>query len=456
MGDESRGQEAGVDTLVLRGLYLVLSYLLAPLVVGFLVWRGLWNRAYWDHFGERFGYARVTHHTPSIWVHAVSVGEVQASAPLVRALARRYPQWPIVVTTITPTGAQRVVDLFGDQVTHVYAPYDGPGAVRRFFDRVNPRLAIVIETELWPNLFHECGRRRVPLVLASARISPRSLGKYRRFTGLFRAALAHGIVIAAQSERDAERFKSLGANPLRTHVTGNIKFDFELPPGLEQQGLALRSELAGERPVWVAASTHAGEEERVIEAFYAVRRSEPRCLLVLVPRHPERFEAVRSLLANRRLRTVVRSSGKPCGADTDVYLVDTLGELILFYAASHVAFVGGSLVPIGGHNLLEPAALGVPMITGPHNFNAQEIADLLVDCGAARKVADTRELAVTVNLLLADPDLRVQIGARAHAAVQANRGALDRLLALVAPLLDAGGLDDECAEQLSSRVSPDA
>lgn len=432
-----------------RGGYVLLSYLLAPFALGFLAWRGLRNRAYWERFGERFGYAGVRCERPSIWVHAVSVGEVQAAAPLVRALLRDYPGVPVVVSTTTPTGAQRVRALHGDQVAHVYAPYDTPGGVRRFFDRIRPRLVVIIETELWPNLFNECGRRRVPLVLASARISPRSLGAYRRFTALFGEALSHGIVIAAQSEADAQRFRVLGAAPERTHVTGNIKFDFELPAHLREQGRAMRATWAGDRHVWVAASTHTGEDELVLAAFDAVRRVHPTCLLLLAPRHPERFGAVAELLQARGLEYAMRSSGAPCLPRTAVYLLDTLGELPMFYAASDVAFVGGSLVPIGGHNLLEPASLGVPIITGPHNFNAEDVAELLAAAGGARVLRDAGELAPAVIELLDDPELRAQRGRIAQRCVQENRGALERLLQLVRPLLgpaaaaqtaDAGGV----------------
>ena len=220
----------------MRLLYRIISYLALPIVFAVVFWRGLRNRAYWDRFGERFGYTQLKVEEPSIWVHAVSVGEVQAAAPLIRALRDAYPSIPIVVTTMTPTGAQRVRDLFADTVQHAYAPYDAPGSVRRFFDRIRPRLAVIIETELWPNLYQECGKRNVPLVLASARISPRSVSKYQRFVSLFSEALSHGIVIAAQSEPDAKRFRDLGANPARTHVVGNIKFDLEMKPEMIEAG----------------------------------------------------------------------------------------------------------------------------------------------------------------------------------------------------------------------------
>ncbi|NNF67240.1 MAG: 3-deoxy-D-manno-octulosonic acid transferase, partial [Gammaproteobacteria bacterium] len=350
-------------------------------------------------------------------------------------LMRRYPNTPLVLTTVTPTGAARVQALFGDSVTHFYAPYDLPGAVKRFFDRARPKLAIIIETELWPNLYHECGKRRVPLVLASARVSLLSVSKYRRFVGLFREALSHGIVIAAQSENDAERFRTLGANPSRTHVIGNIKFDFEPDPDLPSRGAMLRAEHAPDRPVWVAGSTHEGEEEQVLDALARVRKKFPATLLILVPRHPERFTEVAGLVAARGLNLVNRSSGIRCTAETDVFLIDTLGELTLFYAAADVAFVGGSLVPIGGHNLLEPAGLGKPILTGPHTFNAEDIAPMFIAKKAALSVGNAAELGDRLEDLFSDRSAAIEFGERGRKLVQENRGALQRLLALIDPLI---------------------
>jgi 3-deoxy-D-manno-octulosonic-acid transferase len=418
----------------MRWLYVLLAYLLAPLIVGVMLWRGLKDRSYWQHFDERFGFGRAPFAGESLWVHAVSVGEVQAAAALVGALRERHPELPIVLTTVTPTGAERARARFRDGVHVRYVPYDLPGSVRRFFDRIRPRAAIILETELWPNLYHECGRRGVPLVLASARISPRSVSRYRRLAGLFRETLSHGIVIAAQSEGDAERFRSIGANPQRTHVTGNIKFDFPLPADLPDKGAALRARHAAGRPTWVAGSTHAGEEETVI-AVQAALSGSPRPLLVLVPRHPGRFDEVAALLERRGLCYVRHSSGAACTAQTEVLLVDTLGELMQFYASADLAFVGGSLVPVGGHNLLEPAALGLATLTGPHNFNAQEIADMLIEAGAVQVVSDETALREGVEALLRDPTERARRGQIGREAVERNRGALARLLTLIDPVL---------------------
>lgn len=418
----------------MRFLYVLIAYLVAPLVVGVMLWRGVRDRSYWRNFSERFGFGRAPYAGESLWVHAVSVGEVQAATALVRALRQRYPGIPLVLTTVTPTGAERARAQFGHDVWVRYVPYDLPGSVSRFFDRVRPKMAIILETELWPNLYNECGRRRVPLVLASARISPRSATRYRRLSGLFRETLSHGIVIAAQSEADAERFRSIGANPARTHVTGNIKFDFSLPADIRDTGAALRARHAPQRPVWIAGSTHDGEEEILLDVQARLATGQEP-LLVLVPRHPQRFDDVATLLERRKLRFVRRSRDEACGAETQVLLVDTLGELLQFYAAADVAFVAGSLVPIGGHNLLEPAALGIATLTGPHNFNAQEIADMLIESGAVEVVRDADAMAAALRLLLADPLERERRGAIGRDAVDRNRGALARLLALIDPVL---------------------
>jgi len=278
-----------------------------------------------------------------------------------------------------------------------------PGSVRRFFRRMRPRLVIVMETELWPNMYAECGAQGVPLVLANARISPRSVGRYKRFSGLFRAALAHGIVVATQSAQDAERFRLIGANPANVVVTGNLKADLVLPRAQVEAGRAFRAEHAASRPVWIAASTHEGEEAAALEAHAIVTAKVPDALLLLVPRHPDRFNSVAEQVAEQHAAFGRRTLGRGPRAEEPVYLVDTLGELPMFYAAADVAFVGGSLVQVGGHNLLEPAALSLPVLAGPHNFNAEDIASLLVESGGLEIVPDARALGDIVSTLLQDP-----------------------------------------------------
>lgn len=420
----------------MRIFYVILTYVLLPLYALYWIVRGLGNRSYWDRVGQRFGVGFPTLPEGSIWVHAVSVGEVQASAPLIRALQVRFPDRQILLTTVTPTGAARVRSLFGEEVCHCYIPFETPSAVNNFFRATQPALALVMETEIWPNLYRGCGLRKIPLVLVSARISPKSVKNYRRFLPLFRETLSHGILIAAQGEDDANRFLMLGASPERTWITGNIKFDIELPPDLGIRGAKLRHDLIGDRPVWIAASTHDGEEEQALDAHRIILQTMPDAVLILVPRHPERFSGVQSLLQKQNWKFVSRTSHKKLAATTEVLLGDTMGELPLFYAASDVAFVGGTLVPVGGHNLLEPGALGLPVITGPHLFNTQDIADLFADSGASQIVHNGNELAQAALPLLMDEDLAQAIGQKGKQIVESNRGALQRLLVLLEPLVD--------------------
>lgn len=419
----------------MRYFYTLAGYLLlAPLFCAVLWFRGLRDPRYRRNFAQRFGNGEAMPE-PSIWVHAVSVGEVNAAAVLVRTLHDRYPGIPLVVTTLSPLGDERARTLLGDRANVRYLPLDLPGSVGRFFDRVKPRIAVIFETELWPNLYHECGRRRVPLVLASARLSPRAMSRYRRFLSLFQEVLANRVTIAAQGENDAARFRSLGADPERTHVTGNLKFDFAVPANVKTKGAELRERYAAGRHVWVAGSTHAGEEAIVLDAHREVRKTHPGAILVLVPRHPQRFNEVAAWLEKQNVRFIRHSQPSARTPDLEVVLVDTLGELLDFYAMGDVAFVGGTLVEVGGHNLLEPAALGVPVLAGPHNFNSADVANMLVERGAALIVHDAQELAARVSVLLSSPAERTRIGALGRECVEDNRGALDKLLGLIDPLM---------------------
>jgi 3-deoxy-D-manno-octulosonic-acid transferase len=420
---------------MIRRLYSMLIYCAVPFAFAGVLWRGLRDRGYRQGLGERFGWGRQLCSAGTIWLHAVSLGEMSAAAPLVRALRARYPDNPLVLTCGTPTGRARARALFGRTVDVRFLPYDTPGAVARFLDRIQPRLAVIMETELWPNLFHECERRAVPLVLASARLSAKSVARYRRSGSLFRGIFSASSLIAAQTAEDAERFMAIGAQSARTRVIGNIKFDLELGAAVLEQGRALRASFGAARPTWIAGSTHAGEEEQVLAAHAELQSVAPNALLLLVPRHPDRFRTVADLLSSRGLRFTRRSSGVPPDAATQVMLVDTVGELAALYASADAAFVGGSLVPIGGHNLLEPAALGVPVLTGPYQSNGKDIARMLVEQGAALQVADARELAAALSRLLADPEERRRMGAIGRHIVESNRGSVARLLELIEPLL---------------------
>jgi 3-deoxy-D-manno-octulosonic-acid transferase len=422
---------------MMRLVYGVLTRVAAPAVFAATLVRAAKDPAYRTHLGERFGLGRRLA-MPSIWLHAVSVGEVAAAAALVRALHASHPDVPFVLTTATPTGRAQAATLFGADVEVRFLPYDTAGSVRRFLARIRPRAAIIMETELWPNLLHECGRRGVPVLFASARLAARSMPRYRRFGTLFSAGLRNAWV-AAQSIADAGRFIALGADPARTHVTGNLKFDMRLGAAVAENGRELRRRYLGARPVWTAGSTHEGEEDLLLDAHAVVERAVRGALLVLVPRHPQRFEGVAALLERRGLVFDRRGRSETVRPEAQVLLLDTMGELTAFYAASDAAFVGGSLVPVGGHNLLEPAALGVPVITGPHTQNGPEIARLLIEAGGALEVADGGALAAAAAQLLADPALRERMGESARSFVEAHRGSLARLLALIEPLLTAEG-----------------
>lgn len=412
----------------MRFLYSILLYLLVPLVLLRLAWRGLRNRGYWHRWRERFGFIPRSS-TPTIWLHAVSVGEVRASAPLVKALLNDYPSHRILLTTMTPTGSATVRELFGDAVAHCYVPYDLPTAVRRFLNRSQPRLALIMETELWPNLFHQCHARAIPLLLANVRLSEKSAHGYRRFASLTRATLAKVHAVGAQATDDAERMRELGAKEVE--VTGNIKFEMEIPADLAAKGTSLRSSF-GSRPVWIAASTREGEEPLVLQAFKQLRGDFPNLLLVLVPRHPERFESVAKLCTQYGF-TVERRSAllNRVAPETAVFLGDSMGELLFFYSAADVAFVGGSLVPLGGQNLLEAAALAVPVVFGPHMFNFQEISRMALERGAGRQVNNATQLADVVAEYLRNSGASRTAGEAGRRMVADNRGALAKTLALV-------------------------
>jgi 3-deoxy-D-manno-octulosonic-acid transferase len=427
-------------------VWRVVVYFLLPYAIGNLVWRALRYPAYWHRWPERLGFVPRFGAKRTIWVHAVSVGEVRSAAPLVAALVERHPEHSVIVTTMTPTGSEQVRQLFGDRVGHCYVPYDFPDAVRRFFDRVRPELAVVAETEFWPNMFAECRRRRIPLYLVNGRVSQASLRGYLRVPGITREMLASAALLCAQTRVDAQRLRNLGAPAERIHVTGNLKFDVELPAPLLDEACELRTAWGRERPVLIAASTHPGEERRVLDAFEELRRRYPELLLVLVPRHPERFAAVARLCRLRGHATKLRSrtpSALPAG--TAVLVGDTMGELQRLYAAADVAFIGGSLVPHGGQNLLEACAVNVPVVFGPHMFHFEEISAMALERGAARQVLDVPELVVAVRLYLEQPELRRAAGKAAHTLVTDNRGALTRTLQHLEDALHAVGFEQASA-----------
>lgn len=362
-------------------------------------------------------------------VHAVSVGETRAAAPLINALIKRYPEHRIWVTTMTPTGSEQVKALFGDRVEHSYIPYDLPLSVRIFLSRVNPSVVLIMETELWPNIYHYCSRLDIPVCLANVRISAGSFKGYQAFSKLTRDTLENVSRFAVQSKADAARIALLGANQNQMQVTGNIKFDLEVPASIIEAGLLLRKRWGEDRDILLAASTHEGEESLILSSFKRLKVKFPKLLLVIVPRHPERFSHVGRLVDKKGFSSENRSTGdNDIPGEADILIGDTMGELQMFYAAADLAIIGGSFVPHGGQNLLEAAAVGVPSVFGPHMENFTEISEIALNRGASFKVSQIEYMDEVLEKLLADPNQRHESGERAKKMIIENRGALDKTL----------------------------
>ncbi|MCA7025117.1 MULTISPECIES: lipid IV(A) 3-deoxy-D-manno-octulosonic acid transferase [Stenotrophomonas] len=422
--------------LLLRGLYSALLYLLLPITVYHLVWRGFRVREYFKRWDERYASYPESGRRPCVWLHAVSVGEVNAAAPVVDALRRQRPDIRWVITTITPTGSQRVRALWGDAVDHVYLPYDVPGSAGRFLDHFRPSLALILETELWPNLLFGCRDRRIPVYILNARLSARSLKGYRLLRPLVGRALRTVTCVAAQSSEDARRFVVLGARQEQVCALGNLKFDIH-PPDPAPLLAAFHAHVPAGRVTWIAASTHEGEEQAVIDLHARVLERYPDALLLWAPRHPERFAKVEASVRAQGWRVATRSAEQWPGADTQVFVLNTLGELMPFFACAQVAFVGGSLQAIGGHNLLEPAAMGTAVITGPHLHNFAEISRRMSEAGALSIRGDAAQLGDELLRLLGDAPARRQMVQAGAQLVANGRGALERTLELIGPRLPA-------------------
>ncbi len=417
----------------MSALYSLLVYLAAPFALLYFLWRSLREPTYRDALVERLGLGAAA---PSggVWVHAVSVGEVRAALPLVNALRVRHPDRPLLMTTTTAGGREVAIQALGHRATVRYLPLDLPGAVGRFLDRHQPVAGVIVETEIWPNLFRACASRGVPLLIANARMSEGSERSYRRLQPLLRRSLESVLMIAAQSEEDAARFVRIGAPPERTRVVGNLKFDIEVEQGMILAGRAWRAAGAPGRAVWVAGSTHAGEESEVLRAHRSLLAQRPDALLVLAPRHPARFEEVAALLSTGGWRWQRKSGAASSLGGVEVLLLDTLGELVRFYAAADLAFVGGSLVPIGGHNLLEPVAVGCPTVTGPHNFHSAQVYTELSVAGGLTSVGDGQALGEAVVRLFGNSDERAALSAAGMRVLDANRGAVARLMGILRPV----------------------
>jgi 3-deoxy-D-manno-octulosonic-acid transferase len=442
MPNQATRKEPGEAAL--RALYSLLLYLLSPFTLYHLISRGFRVHEYFNRWDERYATYGTQPGRPCVWLHAVSVGEVNAAAPLVNALLRQRSDIRWVITTITPTGSDRVRALWADRVEHVYLPYDLPGSTARFLQHFRPSLALIMETELWPNMLFGCRDLGIPVYILNARLSARSLRGYRLLRPLIGRALRTVKCVAAQSVADARRFQKLGARADQVQVLGNLKYDVAVPEGLDDVRSTFAAALGVDRPVWLAASTHEGEEASVVAIHRQLRARWPDLLLLWAPRHPERFARVQALAVEAGWKVGTRKGGQWPRPDDDVFVIDTLGELMTFYGCADVAFVGGSLQPIGGHNLLEPAAVGTAVVTGPHLHNFAEISARMDEAGALRIGADAAEVGAALATLLADPAARQAMVEAGASLVEQGRGALQRTLERVAADLPAA-LDEAVA-----------
>lgn len=421
----------------MRYLYTLCLTLAMPLVVLRLLWRSRLSPGYRQRMGERFAHLPACLPAGVIWVHAVSVGETIAAVPLVKGLQQAHPGTPVLVTSTTPTGSERVRALFGDSVAHAYMPYDLPWLLWRFIARVQPKILVILETELWPNTLAACAHAGIPVVLANARLSGKSARGYARLGALSRGMMQHLSAVAVQNAADGERFLTLGLPAARLSVTGSVKFDLTLDDALQQQAAALRAAWSGHgrHPLWIAASTHEGEDTLLLQAHAQLLRQFPALRLLLVPRHPERFDRVAAQVTQAGLHVYRRSEGGEPGEEVQVILGDSMGELLLFYGVADIAFVGGSFVPVGGHNLLEPAAWGIPVLSGPHLHNFAQVSTLLSGAGALQVLAREGELVTAVTALLQSAAAREKAGQAGKAVLAANRGAVSRQLAIISSCL---------------------
>ncbi|MFD1007886.1 lipid IV(A) 3-deoxy-D-manno-octulosonic acid transferase [Oceanisphaera ostreae] len=411
--------------MIYRLLYNLLIHLLSPLLLGLLYWPKKGKPSFGRRWPEHLGLVPASRQDSPVWLHAVSVGEMIAATSVIKALKAEQPDLPILVTTTTRTGAD-LAEKLGDLIEHRYAPLDFPWAIALFLRRIRPRALLIMETELWPNWLVACGRKQLPVMVLNARLSARSAKKYQRFHGIFQLLSANISHISCQHQADADRFATLGLAKDKLSVTGSIKFDIDYSDDVRQQGQQLRDQLGIARPVWIGASTHAGEDEQLLDAHKLLLAQQPDALLILVPRHPQRFDHVAELITQRQITLSRRTQAMI--ADAQVYLGDTMGELPMMLAAADIAFVGGSLIERGGHNLLEPAALGKPVLTGPSVFNFNDIYQRLSENNGLITVQDSHTLVDALNHLFKDKASRLQVGQHALDVVKNNKGAISKTL----------------------------
>ncbi len=415
-----------------RRIYTILLWLLLPYIFFHLLWRARKQPEYLQHVAERFGFYSASINKPIIWLHTVSVGETRAAANLVKRLQDTYPDHQLLLTHTTPTGRAASAQLYGDDVLRVYLPYDYPFAVKYFLRHFRPSIGILLETEIWFNLIHACHAKKIPLLLLNARLSEKSAARYARYPNIVRSGLRELSAIAAQAKADADRLTTLGAN--NVSVMGNLKFDIEPPPAMLELGKKLRTQFGASRKIFLAASTRAGEEALLLNALQQAKI--PNLLTVIVPRHPQRFDEVAALLAQRGIRFQRRSEDHAISSDTQVVLGDSMGEMFAYYAACDLAFIGGSLLPFGGQNLIEACTVGKLVLIGPHTYNFAQASENAVESGAAMRVQDITELAQALQNLLSHPNQMAEIGNAGLRFVNANRGATTHAMLHISQSLD--------------------
>lgn len=410
-----------------RVIYTFVLWLLLPYVFFHLLWRGRKQPEYFQHIAERFGFYPITTNKPVIWLHTVSVGETRAASSLIQRLSEAYPEHQLLLTHTTPTGRATSEQMYGNKVLRVYLPYDYPFAVRRFLRHFQPHIGILLETEIWFNLIQACRDTHIPLLLLNARLSEKSAARYARFPNLTRQGLRELSAIAAQTEDDAQRLRNLGGGNIT--VMGNLKFDIAPPAAMLELGKHLRTTFGTKRKIFLAASTREGEEPLILDALSKTRIDN--LLTIIVPRHPQRFDEIAALLAKQGFRYQRRSTNETILPATQIVLGDSMGEMFAYYSACDVAFIGGSLLPFGGQNLIEACALAKPVLIGPHTYNFAQASQLALASGAALSVADTAAISATLQMLFANRDQMLQMGEAGLRFVQANQGATEHALAQI-------------------------
>lgn len=425
----------------MRLFYTFLFYLLLPLVLLRLYWRGFKAPQYRKRWTERLALYKQKYKKNVIWIHAVSVGEAEAVFPLIKRLQKDYPTDHFLVTCTTPTGSARIQAVLGNTVEHVYLPYDLPCVIKRFLAVFKPKITLVMEKEIWPNLYAQCGQQAIPLMIINARLSANSAKGYKKIPTLVKPALEKVSFIATQTEEDEQRFIEIGASKSKVGTLGNIKFDLQQDDALFQKAIEIKKSLFADRFVWIIASTHEGEEDWFFQLYPALKKQIPELLLLIVPRHPERFALVAEQARKNQLLSCMRTSKQACLKETDVYIADTMGELKLLYGAADISFVGGSMVPVGGHNILEPAIMSVPIIFGPHMINFKEIAATVLQLKAAIQCTDKEQIIKAVMHLYNEPEYRTELISKANEFVKNNQGATERTAELISTILLDNSVD---------------